>query len=47
MWENLTEEQKGYACGLSTGRGFIDLLNPTPEQIDLDDVVTNLDRTYR
>ena len=43
----LTEKQKGYACGLCTGRGFIDLLNPTPEQINIDDMITCLDRTYR
>jgi hypothetical protein len=29
------------------GRSFVDLLNPTPEQINLDDMITNLDRTYR
>jgi len=43
----LTEEQLNYTCGLWMGRSFVDLLNPTPEQIDIDDMITNLDRTYR
>ena len=43
----LTEEQLNYTCGLWMGRIFVDLLNPTPEQIDVDDMITNLDRTYR
>jgi len=44
---NLTEEQLNYTCGLWMGRSFVDLLNPTPEQINIDDMITNLDRTYR
>lgn len=43
----LTEEQLNYTCGLWMGRSFVDLLNPTPEQINIDDMITNLDRTYR
>jgi hypothetical protein len=43
----ITEEQKTYGCGVATGKGFIDLLNPKFDQINLDDMVTNLSRTYR